>query len=176
MEVIKIVQGNASDAIPVVGSIYKKVYEGLHFTANQALTLAAASAMNVLITAPATGQYHFISEVITDAVATITFSKAPNATATGSTAIVSYNNNENSANTSTLVHTYQGTYTSSGTVLETYLMAASGGNGTNTITIGGNSPSKVEWVIAPSSTHLIRIVAGSATCQTVVKMFYYREE
>lgn len=165
-----------SGARECIDAVHTKIHQGLHFTASQYLSLAAASAMNVLITAPATGEYHFVAEVVTDAVATVTFSKDPNATASGATAIAAYNNNEKSTNTSTLTHVYGGAYTSSGTVLETFLMGSSSGNGANKASIGETVGGRNEWNLATSSTHLIRVVAGAATCQTVVRMYYYREE
>lgn len=164
-----------SGARSTIDEVHERIHEGLHFTASQYLSLAAASAMNVLITTPATGKYHFISEVVTDAVATITFSKNPNATASGATAITAYNNNENSSNVSTLTHVYEGAYTSSGSIMETFLAGSSSGNGANKATIGETIGGRNEWILAPSTNYLIRTVAGAATCQTVVRMYYYRE-
>lgn len=158
-----------------IDHVHAMGHDGLNFTTSQYVSLAAASALNVLITAPASPHYHFISEVITDAVATVTFSKDPNATATGGTAITAYNNNENSSNTSTLAHIYGGIYTSSGTVLETFLMGSASGNGANRIVVGGSAAGRQEWEFASNSVHLIRVVAGTATCQTVVRTYFYRE-
>jgi hypothetical protein len=158
-----------------IDAVHHMIHMGLHFTASQNNTLAASSALNVLITAPASPQYHFMAEVDVDAPATITFSKAPNATATGSTAIVAYNNNEDSANTSTLTHVWGGVYTSSGTVLTTYVIGSVSGVGANKTTIGGNAGGRAEIDLGVSSVHLLRVLPGAATCVTTVRMYYYRE-
>lgn len=160
---------------PTIDIVHQKIHDGLHFTASFPITLAAASAVNVLITAPADGIYHFTASVETDAAATITFSKAPNATASGASAITAYNNNENSANVNTLAHVYGGVYTSSGTVLLTSYVGAATGNPGNPFTIGGNAQGRNEDEFAPSSVHLIRVVAGAATCRTVINTYMYRE-
>jgi hypothetical protein len=158
-----------------IDHVHAMIHKGLHFTASQNNTLAAASALNILITAPASPSYHFTAEVDVDAPATITFSKAPNATATGSTAIVAYNNNENSANTSTLTHVWGGAYTSSGTILTTYVIGSVSGVGANRTEIGGSQAGRAEVELGASSVHLLRVLPGAATCVTTVRMYYYRE-
>jgi hypothetical protein len=160
---------------PTIDTVHQKIHDGLHFTSSTPVTLAAASAVNVLITAPADGIYHFTASVETDAAATITFSKAPNATASGASVITAYNNNENSANGNTLAHTYLGTYTSSGTVLLTSYVGAATGNPGQPFVVGGTASGRNEIEFSPSSVHLIRVLAGAATCRTVINTYFYRE-
>lgn len=172
---VNIHQSGSEESIPIIDYQHKKVHEGEHFTASKYISLAPASAVNVLITAPATGEYHFTAEIAVDAVAIVTWSKTPGYDASGSTVISSYNNNENSVNTSGIVHRYGGIYVSSGTLLETWLAGASSGNPGQRITMGGALGQRHEWILAPESTHLLRVVAGAATCQTVVRMYYYED-
>jgi len=172
---VTIYQDGAEEAIPTIDYQHQMVHEGHHFTASQYISLAAASAVNVLITAPTTDEYHFTAEIAVDAVAVVTWSMTPGYDATGSTAISSYNNNENSSETSALTHRYGGIYASSGALLETWLAGSSSGNTGQRITMGGALGQRHEWILLPSSIHLLRVVAGAATCQTVVRMYYYKD-
>jgi hypothetical protein len=128
----------------------------------------------VLITAPASPHYHFTAEVDVDAAATVTFSKTPNV-ATSATAIIGWNNNENSLDASLLTHGYGGVYTSSGTILATYTLGSIAGNGANRSIIGGDVSGRHEIELGASSTHLLRVLPGAATCVTAIRMYYYKE-
>jgi hypothetical protein len=147
-----------------------EILQGLHFTASGYQD--GASAVNVLITAPALLTYHFVAEVDADGPGILTWCKNPNATATDSTVIVAYNNNEDSTNVSTLTHVLHGTYTSSGTVMETWVVGGITGTGGN-IKVGGAVSLGRQWRLGLSSVHLLRFVP-TATCQTAIHMYYYR--
>ncbi len=162
---------DSTGAIPMIDIANTEVHQGLHWTASG--YQAGASAVNVLITAPATLVYHLIAEVDVTGPATMTWCKDPDATATDSTAIIAYNNNENSENTSLLQHVIGGTYTSSGTVMETWLVGSATGNPGQPMLLGGNCGLGREWTLGYSSVHLLRIVP-TASCETAVRIFYYR--
>lgn len=173
---VHIIQANAADAIPVIDVIHKKIHEGLHFSTSHYEKLAGAlSTVTILITAPATNQYHFVAEFGVDGPGLMTFSKAPNATATDGTVLVAYNNDENVANDTGLVHVANGIYTSSGTILSTYVIGGSSGIGATKIVIGGDGGHRYEWELAPSSKHLLRWVADLASCRTVIRTHFYKE-
>ena len=158
--------------------VHSKIHDGLHFTTSYYEKITAGgSAINILITAPSSGTaiYHFVAEFGTDGPGIFTLSKTPNATTSDSTAIVAYNNNETSANTSSLVHTVGGTYTSSGTILSTYVIGGSSGIGANKIIVGGAGDSRYEWELGSESKHLLRWVADLASCRTSIRTHFYRE-
>lgn len=173
---VAIYQKDATESVSVIDYTHKKIHEGLHFSTSYYEKVGAASAINILVTAPATGQYHFVAEFGTDGPGIMTFSKAPNATASDSSVITAYNNDENSTAINTLAHTVNGTYTSSGTILATYVIGGSSGVGASKVIIGGDGASRYEWELAPSSKHLLRWVADLASCRTAIRTHFYREE
>ena len=136
---------------------------GTAWTATYKLTNTAATSASVLITTPATGTYTLNVDVETTASASWTLSEAPNATATGSSAITGICNNRtiNTADPLTLVG--NGTYTSSGTVLE---------NHQSSTIIGGKGNILNVWTLAVSSTYLIRTVEASGNT-TIIGVFYH---
>lgn len=156
---------------PSIDHVLKKIHDGQMYVANLEITLAAASAVNVLITAPATGLYHFAYEVDADAAAKGWFCRSPGVTATGATAITSYNMDGSSSNNSPLTIQWGGAYTSSGTVLEPFLLGTAGLF--NSSQIGGAA--WFERKLAQAGTHLLRILAGAATVQSCIRMYYYKE-
>ena len=92
MAVVEIHQDSASDSLSTIGFNHKKIHEGLHFSTSYYEKIGAASAINILITAPSTGNYNFTAEIDTDGPGIFTFSRDPNATATGSSVITPFNN------------------------------------------------------------------------------------
>jgi hypothetical protein len=155
--------------------VHAMIHAGKHFTTSRYEKLAAASALNILITAPATGQYHWVAEFGTDGPVLMTFSKAPDYDATGGTVLVGYNNDESASNDTALVHVANGSYVSSGTLLATYVVGGSSGNGAEKVVVGGDGASRYEWELAPSSVHLLRWVADLASCRTAIRTHYYKE-
>ena len=155
--------------------IHAKIHAGEHFTTNYYEKVGAASAVNLMVTAPATGQYHFVAEFGTDGPGMFTLSKAPDIDATGGTVLVNYNNDESASNDSALVHVGNPTYVSSGTVIARYVIGGSAGNGANKIVVGGSGESRYEWELLPSSVHLLRWVADLASCRTVIRTHFYKE-
>jgi hypothetical protein len=179
MAIVEIHQDNAESSLITIDRVHQKIHEGLHFSTSFYEKLAGAgSTTTILITAPATtvGQYHWVAEFGVDGPGLMTFSKAPNATATAGTILTAFNNNENNSNDTGLVHVANGTYTSSGTEMATYVIGGSAGNGANKVVIGGDGGARFEWELAPSSVHLLRWVADLASCRTVIRTHYYKEE
>ena len=160
---------DSSGAVPMIDIANTEVHLGLHWTA--ATTQAGGSAVNVLITAPATLIYHFVAEVDVTGAAALVWSVNPNAS--GGSAITSFNNNENSSNTSLLTHTLAPTYVSSGTIIETWYVGSATGNAGQPMILGGSSGLGREWTLGLSSVHLLR-VEPAASCQTSIRMYYYR--
>lgn len=150
--------------------VHAKIHDGDHYTSMYYKKLVGAgSALNILITAPSTDTYHVRAEFGVDGPGIFTLSRTPGFDATGASAITSYNNDENSANVSTLTHQAGGVYTSDGTVLNTYVIGAS------RLAAGGDGAEHVEWILAPNSIHLLRWVADAASCRTVIRTQYYKE-
>ncbi len=146
-----------------IDHVHAMVHEGKHFSSSYYEKIGAGSAITLLITAPASGEHHFIAEFDTDGPGIMTFSKNPNATATSSTSITLFNNNENNSNTALMTIVANGTYTSSGTILATYV-------------VGGQGGSRFEWILAPNSVHLLRWVADLASCRTSIRTHCYVED
>jgi len=168
-------QDSKSGAIRTIDSTHGKAHDGLSFVGSHYEIVGAASAVNILITAPATNVHHFTAEIDVDGPGILTWSRAPNATATAGSIITCNNKYEDSTNTNTLVHVANGTYTSSGTVLETFVIGGSSGIGANINISGGESGSRDEWLLGLSSVHLLRWVADLASCRTVIRTHFYRE-
>ncbi len=167
------------DNSSVIDSVHKKIHDGKHFSTSYYEKIAgAASAVNILITAPSSGSaiYHFVAEFDTDGPGIMTLSKAPNATASGGSVITAYNNDENNTTTlSTLTHVACTDYTSSGTVLATYVIGGSSGVGASKTIIGGAGNNRFERILGSESVHLIRWVADLASCRTAIRTHFYKE-
>jgi len=165
------------DCRPTIEISHEQIHKGLHWSTSSYQT--GTTAMNVLITAPSAGtgiHYHFTAEISMTGPGTVTWSKTPNYDATGSTVITANNNNEDHAasNLSTLTHTLGGVWTSSGTLLTTWLVGSSTGNAGQPLNLGGGGSHTHEWELGYSSVHLIRATfAGS--CESAIRMYYYRQ-
>ena len=140
--------------------------DGLSFMANLSGTLAAAnSALSILATNPATGVHHLMVECEAKKSGTFTLSEAPNATATGSSALTAVPLNRRASTTNTLTVVGNGKYTSSGTVLETHIIGGDAGPAIKTR----------EWVLKASTKYLARFVANTTTVLTVLRCYIQRE-
>ena len=73
-----------------------------------------------------------------------------------------------------MIHTVNGTYTSSGTVLITHVVGNSSGLGANELIMGGENMIEIE--LAPSSVHLLRFVADASSCRTVILTHFHKED
>jgi len=158
-----------------IDTVHEKIHKGIHW--NTSCYQAGSSAMDVLVTAPANagvGHYHFIAQIATTGPGTATWSKSPNYDATGGTVLTAYNNNEDSSNVSTLVHVKGGSYTSSGTILSTFLIGNTTGSAGLPIRVGGADGHNQEWELGYSSVHLIRFVP-SASYESVIRTYFYRK-
>ena len=144
----------------------RSLNEGLSFIANISGTQAAASStLSILATNPATGVHHLVVECESKKAGTFTLSESPNATATGSSAITAANLNRRSSNTNTLTVVGNGTYTSSGTVLETHVIGSTSGPNIRT----------QEYILKASTKYLARFVAAGTTTLSVIRCFIQRE-
>ncbi len=157
---------------PTATAPHVKIHQGLHWTAVAYQT--GASAMNVIITAPSDIHYHFIALIQFNVAGSILWTKTPGVTLTAASTIISYNNNEDSPNASTLVIQSGATYVSSGTILDRFIVGSATGPGTNMI-VGGDAAHDEEWELGYSSVHLIRVVPV-ASCETAITSTYYRKE
>lgn len=161
-----------SGAFEIQDHLHEVVEDGLFFTAFHRLTDTASTAPTVLITTPATGAYHMYFGVETNKPVSWTFSEAPNATATGSSAITGLNNNRVSVLTDPLTLTVQGTYTSSGTILASHIMGASTGGPQSGVVVVAVASANFR-ILNVSTKYLLRVVpAGSATT-TIIQLYYY---
>lgn len=155
----------------VIDHTHSKIHEGLHWTASHAVNVGTGTAVTVLISTPATGQYHLTYEMMASGLAISTFSEAPNAS--GGTAITSYNNKRNSSNADTLTITHTATYVSSGSVIENFVH---GSGGIPVSSKGGGGETRNEWELAVSTLYLLKIDVLAASTYTAINLAYYREE
>lgn len=148
-----------------------KIHGGESYSATHSVSVGTATNVTVLITAPATGEYHLDFSVEATNSGTWTFSEAPNTS--GGTAMVAYNKKRDSDNASTLVHTHTATYVSSGTILEAHCIGTAGaGNSAG----GGSGQSRHEYILDPGKLYLVRYVALNAATNVAVNLSYYYEE
>ena len=164
-----------SGARPIIDPSHDAIHDGRHFTVTHSVSVGTATAVSILFQTPSalSGNYiHFTCSIESDKGVDWTFSKVPNAS--GGSALVAYNNDENSANTNPMQSlTHTATYVSAGTILESHIM------GTNqpSTKLGGDAEARNEWVLTPDRFYLIRAVALAADTKiNVVIPFYYREQ
>jgi hypothetical protein len=159
------VDPRSEDSLPVIDHFRRKVNDGLAFIATYTATVGTGTAVTVLIQVPATGAYHMIVECECKKAGTFVLSEAPNATATSGTAITSLNANRQSTTADTLTLTGDGTYTSSGTVMERHVIGG----------ISGPNAASVPYVLNVSTKYLARFTADGTTSETVFNLLYYKE-
>jgi hypothetical protein len=155
--------------------IHHEIHEGNHYSTSYYEKIGSGTAINVLITV-GTKSIHMVGEMVSDNPGMATFSKSPNATTTSSTAITCFNNNGNSSKTTDTVFTVGGTYTSSGTILRTYLFGSSSGTGGNKISMGSTAGEINEAILTPGDKYLIRFVADGASTRTIIRTAFYEQD
>ena len=144
----------------------RRLNEGLSFMANLSGTpVAALSTLSILATNTATDIHHMVVECEAKKAGTFTLSEAPNATATGASAITAVPLNRRSSNTNNLVVVGNGKYTSSGTILETHVLGGTDGPAIKTR----------EYILKASTKYLSRFVAAGTTTLTVIRCYIQRE-
>ena len=151
------------------------IHAGTHFTITYPrLVSSAASVSSVFFTTPATSAskyIHFVCGIESDKAATWTLSEG--ATASGGSALTSYNNHRDNANTSGVVAVGTPTITTVGTILETHIIGTAGNP--NSVT-GGGADARNEWLLKPATSYLIQITVTAVTTNTVINIpYYYRE-
>lgn len=165
-----------SSAISTMDLVHHEIHEGHHYFNHYYEKIGAATAINIVIRAPVEGgPYHLVGDIATDGPGIATISKSPNIT-TGVTIITSFNNNETSSNTTDLVFEAGGTYTSSGTVMQTFILGGSSGTGGNKTVLGSTGGLNNEYIVAGGSVHLIRFVADGASCRSVIRTSFYEQD
>lgn len=155
---------------PTVSLDAKLGLDGLKFVAPHNVSVGTATAVTVLIVAPATGVYHLRGQIQADKAGTWTFSKDPDAS--GGTAITSTNYNLRSTNTLGLTLTHTVTYVSAGTVIVNGIVGAD----TGPVNLGGNDTDEpADFILATSGTYLVRFVAGAAATNVLVTLRPWEE-
>ena len=147
---------------------HAELHEGKHFTFSQTQAVAT-TVVSVLITTPAASEMHTVFGIGAGAAASWTFSEAPNATVTGATAMVAYNNNRQVTTTSGAVIVSKPTYTSAGTVLQkgyigAYTNPAKGSGDTGDI--------RNEWILKASTKYLIQVTPVATGTIEISGSFY----
>jgi hypothetical protein len=156
----------SNNGLCVTGEESRSLNEGLSFLANLSGTpVAALSTLSILATNPSTGMHHLVVECEANKAGTFTLCEAPNATATGSSAITAVPLNRRSANTNTLTVVSNGKYTSSGTILETHVIGG----------VDGPFAKTHEYILKASTKYLARFVAAGTTTLTVLRCYIQRE-
>jgi hypothetical protein len=164
---IDTVSGNMLILEPEHGAIH----DGVHFTASWSGT--TATTLNTLITTGTarSGIIHFAAEA--DGNKAFTFELWESPTATGGTAVTSYNNSRLSSNTTPITITKNPTITTVGTTL---LEAQRVGSSNPASRIGGGAKHSNEWVLKASTKYLLQVTAVSAGTIVITRMpYYYRK-
>jgi len=164
-------QDGISGHLKTIDPVHAIIHDGKYFTATHYVTVGTGTAVTVLVTPPlaATGyELHFTAEITTNNAGVLQFCENP--TASGGTAVVSYNHRRGSAivTPATIVHT--ATVATVGTVLETFITS---GTSTNKVTIGMEGGQRDEWIPDPADTYLFKFVADNASTRVLIKCKYY---
>lgn len=160
-----------SGNVQVISPPHEAVHNGTHFTASWTGTTATSLNTLVITGTAGTGIIHFVAEADGNKAFTFQLWEAP--TATGGTAITSYNNARISANTSPVTITKNPTVTTVGTTL---LEAHTVGSSNPISRIGGDARHSNEWNLKASTKYLLRATAVSAgTVITTRLPYYYRK-
>ena len=161
---IDIKSGNVLILEPTHGAIH----DGVNFNATFAGTTSTSMNMMVTTGTAGSGYIHFTASVEANKAFTFNFCEAP--TATGGTAITSYNHLRSSAVTSPVTVTKNPTVTTIGTtILESHIVGA-----TNPASkVGGGAEHKNEWLLKPSTKYLLNVVDATATTAVIIAANYY---
>ena len=158
-------------ALVGIDIVHREIHLGNHYTCGTYESIGAGSTLSMLITAPATATaiIHLTASLFADGAGVMTFSEAPNASA--GTALVAYNNDRTSDNTTSVVATKDPTYASSGTTMvSTHI-----GTLAPSINLGGETEGRHEWKLADSTLYLIRFTADGTSCRTAITATWYEE-
>ena len=152
----------------VIDHSHAEIHNGVHYTFSQTQA-TTTTAVSVLITTPAASEFHTVFSIGAGAAASWTFSEAPNATVTGATAMVAYNNNRQSTTTSGAVVVSKPTFTSTGTVLQkgyigAYTNPAKGNGDVGEI--------RNEWILKASTKYLIQATPVATGTIEISGAFY----
>ena len=152
----------------VIDHSHAEIHEGNHFTFAQTQA-TTTTAVSVLITTPAASEFHTVFSIGAGAAASWTFSEAPNATVTGATAMIAYNNNRQSTTTSGAVVVSKPTFTSTGTVLQKGYIGAYTNPAKSS---GGAGDERNEWILKASTKYLWRVVPSTGSTIAIAGAFY----
>lgn len=153
------------DSLSVIDHFLRMVDDGLSFRACHTATVGTGTAVSVLIEVPASGAYHMIVICECKKAGTFVLSEDPNATATSGTSLTAYNINRKSATAGGLTLTGDGTYTSTGTVLERHVIGG----------ISGPNAQSAPYLLNVSKKYLGRFTADGTTSETVFNLLFYKE-
>lgn len=158
-------------ALQTVLEVDSLVNRGLRFSTQFYQT--GASVVSVLITADSTNIVKLSFDVQTTGPGTTLYSKTPNTTATRSNLLISYNINEQSSNTASLVLRSSPTIVSAGTSIHQALIGATTGSPGNTTFLGGSAAFNAGYTLGLSSVHLITFTP-TASCETIITVYHSR--
>lgn len=159
------VHPQSGGGVSITDRFQRYTNSGLAFVASHTATVGTGTAVSVLITTPASETYHLTAVCECKKAGTFILSEAPNATATAGTALTSINVDRSSTNVNTLTLIKDGTFTSSGTVMERHVIGG----------ISGPNAETENWTLASAQTYLARFTADGTTSETVINLIYYRE-
>lgn len=157
-----------SGNVLILESTHGAVHDGVNY--NVTFSGTTSTSMNMMVTTgtAGSGYIHFTASAEANKAFTFNFCEAP--TATGGTALTSYNHNRNNTTASPVTVTKNPTVTTIGTtILEAHIVGA-----TNPASkIGGGSSHKIEWLLKPSTKYLLNVVAATATTAVIIAANYY---
>jgi len=166
---------DASGCVTTTDFIHHQIHEGEHFFTSYYEKVGSATAINILITA-GSKEVHMLGEIVCDNPGMAYFCVNPGCTASGGTVLTAFNNRESSTNVASTVTVVGGTYTSSGTVVRTYLFGSSSGTGGNKVSVGATAGEVNEAILAANSVHLIRFVADGSSTRTIIRTSFYEAD
>lgn len=147
--------------------VHAKIHGGESFVATHSVSVGTATAVSVLITPPMSERIHLDYSVEATNSGTWTFSEAPGAS--GGSALVSFNRDRDSSNSSGVLISHTVTYASSGTVMESHCIGTAGHGDSS----GGSGQSRHEFVLSTTKQYLLRFVAFNAATNVAVNLSFY---
>lgn len=154
-----------------IPSEHHKIHEGVHYTGvdyDSDVDIAAPKYWH--IKAPASGVIHLTWKIRASLNGLAELYEAPTTTADG-TGVTPYNNDRNSANTSTLLFYKDPTVTVDGTLLDIDVIGSDGANPVGAD--GGDLERDLEWNLKQNTAYLIKFTAGTDDCRASIHLNYY---
>ena len=149
----------STDTMQTIDYAHHEVHSGSHYYVSGHTTLVSGGTIQFTLQTPdTTKEAHMLFNISASDVTTVTVYEGSTGIS-GGTAIVPFNNNRNSANTSGLTVTVNPAVTSGTAIIDAYSFGSTGGG--NAPSIGGSASRDDEIILKHNTTYLWRIVSGA---------------